>query len=216
MIRRKNRGAGFFSKSYKSRVSGSPENMYSEWHWGVKPKGSPIQVDDPEYPDVLIECGRLVEFTYRPIDGNVKRKDKKYDLKTTLPNKKHANSTHLVFNPNSSHDCLYIVSTCEKSKARIKNDFYKNNPYQEVPLSDMSYFTGGRHMGENYPDVDAKVIGILTTLVYACEKGGDGYSFYVHQMGEESGVQPLIAVSSDGRLWIVGGNYTAPIQGITD
>ena len=122
----------------------------------------------------------------------------------------------MVFNPHSPNDCLYIVTTSEKAKNKIKKDFYKDNPFQEVPLSDMSYFTGGRHMGEHYPNITAKAIGILTTLVYACEKGGDGYSFYVHQMGEESGVQPLIAVSSDGRLWIVGGNYTAPIQGITD
>lgn len=211
MIRRKNRSSGFFSKSYKSKVSGDPIKMYSEWHWGVKPQVKPIEVDDPDYPDVLIECGRLVEFTYRPINGNIKRKDKMYKL-----NKPDSNNTHLVFNPYHEFDKLYIVTNSEKAKKKAVKDLYKSNPLPDVSLSDISYHTGGRHMGEDYPNVDAKVIGILTSIVYACEKKGDGYSFYVHQMGEESGIQPVIAISRDGRFWIVGGNYTAPIQGITD
>jgi hypothetical protein len=211
MIRRKNRSSGFFSKSYKSKAAGNPENMYREWHWGVNPNPEPIEVDDSDYPDVLIECGRLVEFTYRPIGGNIKRKDRLYKLSKTDSNK-----THLVFNPYHEFDKLYIVCTDSKAKKTVANDLYKTNPFQSVPLADISYHTGGRHMGEDYPDIDAKAIGILTTIVYACEKKGDGYSFYVHKMGEESGIQPIIAVSKDGRLWIAGGNYTAPIQGITD
>ena len=197
--------------SYKKRVTGDPVDMYTQWHWGVKPKGTPLNVDDEDLPNVLIECGRLVEFTYRSPQQNPKHKDKLYKL-----TKNDANKTHLVFDPEHPNDRLYIVSISEKVDDKFAKKFYKDNPHIDCSLIDMSEYIGGRHSGNDYPDVDARAVGILTSIVYACEKKGDGYSFYVHKMGEETGVQPIIACSEDGRLWIVGGNYTAPRQGITD
>ena len=212
ITRRRNFSIGNpMGKSYKSRVSGNPINMYKEWHWGTAPNATPIEVNDPAYPDILIECGRVVEFTYRAPRQNPKHKDKIYKL-----SKPDSNKTHLVFDPEHTNDRLYIVSTCSKAKATIKKDLYEKSPYQDVDLADISYFVGGRHAAEDYPEIEARVVGVLTSIVYACEKKGDGYSFYVHQLGEESGIQPILAVSADGRLWIVGGNYTAPLQGITD
>jgi hypothetical protein len=33
-------------------------------------------------------------------------------------------------------------------------------------------------------------------------------------MGEEGGIEPVLAVSADGNLWIAGGSYTCPTEGI--
>ena len=209
MIKRRR---NFSLGGYKSRVTGNPREMYKTWHWGVEPQANPIEVNDPDYPDsALIECGRLVEFTYRAPRQSLKIKDRLYKLP-----KSESNKTHLVFDPYHPNDRLYIVSTSKKALSNFKNDLYKSNPYQECPLSDISLFAGGRHAMDDYPEVSGKVIGVLTSIVYACKKKGDGYSFYVHQLGEETGIQPLICVDDKGRLWIVGGNYTSPIQGITD
>jgi len=205
--RRKN----FSTKSYKARVSGSPEEMYTQWHWGIKPNPKPLKIDDPDYPEILIECGRLVEFTYRPPNHNPKLKDKIFKL-----DKVDSNNTHLAFDPEHPHDRLYIISTTKKAKNNISKELYKPNPHVDVPIADISRFAGGKHAASDYPNVEARALGVMTTVVYACEKKPDGYSFYVHKLGEESGVQPIVAVGNDGRLWIVGGNYTAPLQGITD
>ena len=76
---------------------------------------------------------------------------------------------------------------------------------------------GGRHAKkDDYPNVKVRPIGILTNVVYGTEKQGDGYSFYIHHMGEESGIQPALGVDRRGRLWVLGGNYTSPTPGITD
>ena len=69
---------------------------------------------------------------------------------------------------------------------------------------------------DDYEDIFVQPIGIMTNVVYACEKKGDGYSFYIHALGEESGIRPVLGMADDGSLWFAGGNYTAPIQGITD
>jgi hypothetical protein len=65
--------------------------------------------------------------------------------------------------------------------------------------------------------VHASPVGILTHVVYATDKKGDGYSFYIHKLGEESGLRPCLAVDGQGRMWIAGGNYKGnPTPGITD
>ena len=204
--RRKN----FSEGSYQQRVEGTFPEMYKKWHWGKAHTGV-IELKDKDYPENLVECGRLVEFTYRDPRQNPKHKDKMYKL-----NSKDSNVTHLVFDPKHPNERLYIGCTNPSVKSKIAKDLYAKNDYVDVPLSDMSYFAPGRHSADDYPSVEAKVLGVLTSIVYACEKIGDGYSFYVHQMGEESGLQPLIAVDKEGRLWVVGGNYSVPIQGITD
>lgn len=85
-----------------------------------------------------------------------------------------------------------------------------------MPLSDLAKAVGGRHGGQEYGDIVAAPLGILTHLVYATEKQGDGFNNYIHKLGEESGIRPALAADNAGRLWIVGGNYTSPTPGITD
>jgi hypothetical protein len=92
-----------------------------------------------------------------------------------------------------------------------------------MPLSELALETGGLHSTDDYPDIMVKPIGLLTNVVYATEKGAfggigleDGYSMYIHTHGEESGIQPILAMASDGSLWYAGGDYTCPTAGITN
>ena len=98
----------------------------------------------------------------------------------------------------------------------MKTKLYLRNPSSKYSLAEVAESVGGRHATDDYPDIQVLPIGIMTHVVYATEKKGDGMSFYIHHMGEESGIQPALAVDSRGRLWVAGGNYTSPTPGITD
>jgi hypothetical protein len=216
MIQRR-RNFSFSSNSdYMKDVQGTPEEMYAQWHWGVEPKDA-IEMFIPGFTEQqnkkmrLIECGRLVEFTYRLPNHKPTLRDRLYKL-----SRKHSNKTHLSFDPNHQYHRLYITTGSKEVKKKLKKDLYQDNPYLDLPLSEISEFAGGHHASDDYPSLDARAIGILTSIVYACEKEGDGYSFYVHKMGEESGEQPILAVTANGDLFICGGAYTAPVQGITN
>lgn len=197
-----------------NRAAPSGEKTYSDWHWGV-PAASVIDWEDPDLPEGdVIECGRLVELHYREPGM---RKDTVMKL-----TRKEANGSHLVFDPDHPYGRLYILAHPDFSDRMRKK--YRQNPnyengtkYREAPLSDLARAVGGRHATPDYPDVDAAPIGILTHVVYATEKKGDGYSFYIHKMGEESGIRPCLCIDAKGRLWIVGGAYRGnPTPGITD
>ena len=192
--------------------------LYSEWHWGV-PHASVDDwqdetVDGMLGPDgLVIETGRLVEVHFREPH---KRKDTVVRL-----NKAEANGSHLAFDPDHPHRRLYIFSH-PKFAARMHKKYLQNpqyeggSRYKPMPLAQAAQIVGGRHGGSDYPKIEVTPLGILTHVVYATEKTGDGYSFYIHKMGEESGVKPALAIDDRGRLWLAGGNYTSPNPGITD
>jgi hypothetical protein len=190
---------------------------YTKWHWGVepskevavKPPSVVINPSDKEkWKDMkLVECGRLVEIHYAPLDTS-KRKDKILKL-----NKRNSNQSHLAFDLDHPNQRLYFILNPE-TMSRFKRDLKSDYPY--MSLSELAEISGGRHASDDYEDIAVKPIGVLTNVVYACEKKGDGYSFYIHSMGEESGIQPVLAIAKDGSLWFAGGNYQAPVAGITD
>jgi len=135
--------------------------------------------------------------------------------------RKEANGSHLCFDPNHPNERLYLLTHPEFSERMTKKDrnlpgYENGTKYRETSLSEMAAAVGGRHGTPDYPDVGAAPVGILTHVVYATEKKGDGYSFYIHKMGEESGIRPALAIDAKGRLWIVGGAYRSPSPGITD
>lgn len=205
----------------RSRVSGTLEEKQRMWWWQSSAPLHMLTFDPPpavpqdekaDWKEMqLVDCGRLVELHYRMPEQKATIKDKLFKIPRVL-----SNTVHLAFDPNHPSDRLYIVTNNPKVRKKFKDKFYVNNPHELMPLSEMAEWIGGRHATDDYFDCDAKAVGILTAVTYACEKVGDGYSFYIHRMGEESGIQPILAVSSDGSLWIAGGNYTCPIQGITD
>jgi len=191
----------------------SAERAYREWHWNV-PHKSVIEWEDDDLPETdVVECGRLVELHFREPGA---RKDTVIKL-----SRKEANGSHLCFDPSHPNERLYILlhpEFCEKLRKKYRQvaGYESGTKYREMPLSDLARAVGGRHATPDYPNVKASPIGILTHLVYATEKKGDGYSFYIHKMGEESGVRPCLAVDAKGRVWIAGGNYRSPTAGISD
>lgn len=188
--------------------------VYAEWHWGV-PHKFVIDWDDEDLPDGdLIECGRLVELHFR-------EPGQRKDTVIKLP-RNEANGSHLCYDPEHPSGRLYVLSHpafAEKMRKKYRENpqYVGGSKYRAMRLSDLARGVGGRHAANDYPDVEAAPIGVLTHVVYATEKKGDGYSFYIHKMGEESGIRPYLAVDEHGRSWIVGGNYRGnPTAGVTD
>jgi hypothetical protein len=192
--------------------------LYEEWHWGIPHQSvqewKDEQVDGMIGPEgLLIETGRLVELHFREPH---KRKDTVVKLK-----RNEANGSHLAFDPEHPHHRLYIFSHpkfAERMHKRyLQDEKYKHNRrYESMPLAKAAKIVGGKHATSDYPKVQVSPVGILTHVVYATEKKGDGFSFYIHKMGEESGIKPALTIDDRGRLWIAGGNYTSPNPGITD
>ena len=188
---------------------------FSDWHWGLEP-ASVVDWADEQLPDELIECGRLAELRFRIPSANSKGNPARRKDSTLTLTKPESNKSHLAYDPNHPSERLYILLE-PKLQKKVATTYYAQNPFAEQSLADVAKFTGGRHgTARDYPEVMVKPIGICTAVIYATEKEGDGFSFYIHRLGEETGVRPCLCVSEDGRLWLAGGNYTSPTAGITD
>ncbi len=200
--------------------SASAKKAYEDWHWGLSP-ASVLDIEDPDLPDEIIECGRLAEIrfsipTSASAEGGMKRNRMKGKAAVITLSKGESQRSHLAYDPNHPSERLYNVLP-EDVQRKMKKTYFDQNPFALQPLSEVARHTGGRHgTARDYPNVMVKPIGICTAVIYATEKEGDGFSFYIHRLGEESGVRPCLCVSEDGRLWYAGGNYTSPTAGITD
>lgn len=66
---------------------------------------------------------------------------------------------------------------------------------------------------------DLMVIGVLTQVTYETQKAFHQFQMidYFHELGEESGVQPLLVYDTlNKRLSIVGGQYEVKFEGIVN
>ena len=188
---------------------GAVKKAFEKWHWGIEPTQE-VNWDDKDLPEYLVECGRLVELHVRPLEGNPKLKDRVIKFK-----KSNSNASHVAFDPEHPSQRLYLLLNAgarrKMKKLWDKSEYDVHTPYE------IAKYVGGRHSKKNdYPRVKVRPLGVLTNVVYATEKKGDGFSFYIHKMGEESGIQPAVGVDKKGRVWVLGGNYTSPTPGITD
>ena len=190
-------------------------DAFTDWHWGLTP-AEVIDVDDPDLPAELIECGRLAEIRVRiptsAVKGNPNRRK---DVQITL-SQEDSQKSYLTYDPTHAHERLYAVLPKNVQK-QMKAKYYTTNPFAEQSLNVIARHTGGPHgSGNDYPNIQVKPIGICTAVVYATEKEGDGFSFYIHRLGEETGVRPCLCIDAQGRLWFAGGAYTSPTAGITN
>lgn len=211
-----NKGDSWAGRSHEE-ISKDPRytEAYTRWHWGVNPVQAAEWEDKSKdargraiYPDALTECGRLFELRFR-IPGT--RRDMAMKLEP-----EQANRSHLAFDPDHPHERLYILLPNDVLRG-AKQAYWTQNKFDAMDMNDLASFVGGRHgKTADYPRLIVKPVGIFTSFVYACEKKGDGFSLYVHRMGEESGIRPVIAADEQGRIWVVGGNYTSPTPGVTD
>lgn len=189
------------------------QKRFKEWHWGVDAV-KVLDWNDPDMPDSLIECGRLVRVHIRlPRNGSRHprtERDTMIQFSKTL-----SDASYLAFDPDHAHERLYML-VASKARQVLADRLWNGNDSSPMDMAKLAQIAGGRHGREDYPRIRVKPVGVLTAVVYYTNKQGDGLSYYIHQMAELTGGYPILAVDESGRLWICGGSYTAPTPGITD
>ncbi|MBU6287361.1 MAG: hypothetical protein KGS10_04255 [Chloroflexi bacterium] len=183
------------------------------WHWGVAPR----QTIDWRDPDLdrnlhgdLIEIGRLDELRIRPVGG---RRAQHISLpRSSVP------LSHVVFDRLHPKQRIYFLVDPDLQPALAG----LHDPKRSIRLADYAQEIGSVHGTRDYPDLAVTPLGRVAHVLYETEKGAywpgdepDGLSTYIHQMGEERGVEPGIGVDRHGRIWFAGGSYTCPRPGIT-
>ena len=192
----------------KGRYSGkSSKEAYKEWHWGL-PAHREIEWPDTDYPDRMVEIGRLLELHVNPDQG------KPYKIILSEPDYEDA---FVTFDQDHPDQRIYIAMR-PRLQSRMRHELRKlrrGNPPKRLKLAALAKQIGSRHGTSDYPDIAVEPLGRLTHVVYFTDKKGDGLSGYIHEMGEEGGITPAIAVDDEGRLWLAGGSYDCPPPGIT-
>ena len=182
---------------------------YRNWHWG-EDCTQIIEWPDADYPDNLIEIGRLAELHVLSGPRGGKR------VIHVAP--EHMDGSHLAFNPDHKRQRLYVLTPDAVRRAARRN-FWDGDA--SMDLGELAHRVGGPHRGD-YPAVRVSPVGTLTHVTYLTNKKGDGVSLYIHHLGEEDiakgnpARQPMLAVDGKGRFWIAGGAYTCPVPGITN
>jgi hypothetical protein len=180
--------------------------VYKRWHWGEMP--THIVDCDPDLPPHLVEIGLLLELHLRPFGAS---KDTVFAVREDdIPN------SHVGFDIDHKHQRIYFQ--CSPGLRESGRALYRMAEAKPMALADAAAELGeGRHATRHgYVRVSVKPLGELRHLVYFTHKKGDGPSGYIHEMGEEGGVPPILCVSADGRFWLAGGSYTCPSPGITN
>lgn len=187
-----------------------------DWIWNADDPLRVIEWD--EHGDKrLIEVGNLVRMHIRlPHSAQAKRnprRNRDHLIDFALP---VVRKSFVAFDMDHPDQPLYLLLD-PRVKPQLAKRFYSENRVQAVPMNVLAKVAGGRHSKrQDYDDVAVKPIGFLNDIVYYTSKRGDGPSAYIHKMGEKSHHKPILAAGNDGSLYIVGGNYTCPVPGITD
>lgn len=193
-----------------------PQERFKRWHWGIEPTHK-LHIDDPRFPDESIEIGRLMEMTLDMLDQDGNRANPTEKLGLEIDDNS-INECFVLFDHNHSKDRIYFLLNEE-----TQNDFadlYHQLEEDPVQLQDLAHLGGGHHgKMKDYPTVLVKPLGYMTDVAYYTHKKGDDDgigSGYIHEMGEEGGTHPILAVAEDGTIWLAGGSYTCPNAGITN
>ncbi len=191
------------------------KNYYEDWHWGIKPS-KVVDWNDSDMPETLIECGRLVRLHLRaPNHQNRKHPRRERDTMIEF-SREVASNSHVAYDPDHPNQRLYLC-VADKALAPLAQRFWTENAYKPMLLGDLAAIIGGQHGDpRDYPAIQVKPVGLLTSIVYYTNKKGDGPSYYIHKLGEISHLYPCLACDARGRIWMAGANYSAPTPGITD
>ena len=187
---------------------------YKDWHWGL----DPVRVkdwNDPDMPDMLIECGRLIRIHVAAPQAGTRRHPRRNRDTMIEFSRSISSGAHIAFDPDHPHERLYLLVP-PRARHVLRERFWEQNTAPAMNLNQAAAIAGGRHAKNDYPQIQVKPIGVMTAVVYFTDKKGDGKSYYIHKMGEVSHHYPILCVDASGRLWIAGGNYTSPTPGITD
>lgn len=198
-------------RSNRKPIAAKAAAIYKDWHWGNSPTQL-IQWDDPQVPDPLIEIGRLVEIRLVDRAGTPTR---------LVTHQADLDNTHLTFDPASPLQRLYLLLPQEYRRA-VRRLYDPDQKAIRLPWLAKNACSESTHL-DGYPaEVGGQPLGFVTHLIYLTHKKGDGVSQYIHELGEDdkqAGKKPrlpLLVADPTGRLWIVGGAYTCPNEGITN
>lgn len=186
-----------------------PRVRYENWHWGI-PSTKTIRWNDRDYPDELIDIGRLAELHFK----------RTQDAPKQIVNIGRAflERSHAAFDHHHPNQRIYLYTPTEVRRAAARSFWNPRAPRYDLNV--LARMAGGRQATRDYPAIEVQPIGICTHVTYFTWKKGDDDdkrgSFYIHEFGEESGIRPVLAVDATGRFWLAGGNYTCPNPGITD
>ncbi len=195
------------SRPERANPSRKALDKYKEMHWGIE-ADSMMRKNDPDLPRELVEMGKLLELIVKP-----ESQEDEYSLQFPEYEK-----TSLAFSQGKD-ERLYIILPSKVERA-LKRDLWQPDA-PTVRLGEANKLAGGRHTRFKCPGIQVQVLGRVTHVIYQTQKlddyKEDGMaSRYIHEMGEESGILPYLAIASDGTLWFAGGNYRVLKGGITD
>jgi len=175
-------------------------SRYTSAHWGIAPDWT-RKVEHPEIPNRrrVIQMGELLELEYRGARGR---------LMHLSFDPQHA---HLGFLPDKSERLIILTAPSDRRDLRA---LAREIDTAWEPLPEVAAEIGGRQARFPSADVAVKCIGQFTRVVYRTDKEGDGVSDYVHRMGEEGGIEPMLCVDANGYLYAAGGSYRVPDRGI--
>ena len=222
------------SRVEMARATDDGFERYKKWHWG-NPAREVKDIDEPHLGDDvrLIEAGLLTELACRSESRALRFRwclwtsmtkeaarmgNEPQDLGVIAVDPSDYNENHLGFDMDHPHERLYIHLSPSSRKDAARYLWRKGEP--SYSLYELAGAVGGHHADkDDYPDVRVQPVGVLFYVTYYTLKEEEGDtpspSKYIHRMGEEGGVEPILAVSQDGRLWIAGGTYSCPYPGIT-
>lgn len=180
-------------------------------HWGFEPMRV-IEIKDPDLPNYLTEMGALVELGILPAGANGRWNPKATPVPIRVPS---VDGNMLTFCPKLER--LYPVLTPTTQGKIAARYLAKDGPW--YGLGQVAKHVGGAHQG-HYPRIQVQALGPVAEVIYHTAKNGDREEQqgleYVHHQGEEGGIQPWACVDAQGRIWLAGGDYTVPDEGITD
>lgn len=192
------------------RLTTDAKERYKGAHWGIESSAEYEWTDVPA--DVkLTEMGKMVEVTFAIDDVEDGTEPDEVGVLDGFASKRAAEPDILCFSPRVDERLYLALSST--SKRRFRELWIRRHP--TYWLQDIAEQVGGRQARFPAMQIKVQAVGRCCTIAYHTDKRTDGPSTYEHEQGEWGGVRPMLCLSADGGLWLAGGSYTVPDEGIT-
>lgn len=217
----------------KRQAAVDSHDIYRRWHWGnAATRKEKVRIPGLSASHPVVECGLLTEIHIDPVrkglplplvsvakmTSEAAEKPSFAQLAEIAIDPIDYSNNHLVFDAKHPHHRLYPVLSAS-SRADAARALWSPRGKTSTPYA-LAKQVGGHHASKNdYPDIPVQPLGYIYYVTYYTlkedENGKPSPGKYIHRMGEEGGVEPILAVSQKGNFFICGGTYTCPSPGIT-